>query len=99
MVGCGAFKYYTGIKYVKEQNEYIGYCFLSNGKLNMIKFDENFNIKDIDDNSNKSYIHFEYYNELNIMYSSSFIYDNNNEIYSIVYSSVKDSKDTFNSSN
>ena len=96
MVGCGAFKFYTGIKYVKEQNEYIGYCFLSNGKLNMIKFDENFNIKDIDDNSNKSYIHFEYYNELNIMYSSSLIYDNNNEIYSIVYSSVKDSKDTFN---
>ena len=94
MVGCGSYKFYSGIKYIKEKNEYIGYCFSLNEKLNMIKFDENFNIKDIDDNNNKSYINFENYNIL--IYSSSLIYDNNNEIYSLVYSCNKDNKDTFN---
>mgnify|MGYP006873016768 CR=1 FL=1 len=96
MVGCAEYKYYTGIKYIKEQNEYIGYCFSLSGKLIMIKFDENFNVKDIDDNNHKSYINLEYKSDFSSIYSSSLIYDSNKEIYSLVFSGNKYEEDTFN---
>ena len=55
MTKCMQLEYGTDIQYISEKNEYIGYCFLAISKKNIIKFDENFEVKENENNS-KYYI-------------------------------------------
>ena len=55
MTKCMQLEYGTDIQYISEKNEYIGYCFLETSKKNIIKFDENFEVKESENNS-KYYI-------------------------------------------
>jgi hypothetical protein len=55
MTNCMQLDYGTDIQYISEKKEYIGYCFLANSKKIIIKFDENFEVKESENNS-KYYI-------------------------------------------
>ena len=58
--GCSLNSPNTGVKYVNEKNEYSAYCYSSQGnKMKFIKFDENLNIKDKDENNDKCYNFFD----------------------------------------
>ena len=55
MTNCTLFEYGANIQYISENNEYIRYCSLGNSRKNIIKLDENFEVKDSENNS-KYYI-------------------------------------------
>ena len=57
MTKCMAFEYGANIQYINEKGEYIGYCLIGSSKKNIIKFDENFEVKE-SENDSKYYISF-----------------------------------------
>ena len=58
--GCHLNSPNTGVKFISETNEYSAYCYSSAGnKMKFIKFDENLNIKDEDEDTDKCYNYFD----------------------------------------
>ena len=55
MINCMQIEYGTNIQYFSEKKEYIGHCLLGISTKNIIKFDENFEVKECENNS-KYYI-------------------------------------------
>ena len=55
MTDCSQLSYGVNIQYISETKEYIGYCYSDIYKKNIIKFDENFEVKESENNS-KYYI-------------------------------------------
>ena len=54
--GCHLNSPNTGVKYISEKNEYSAYCYTNEGnQMKFIKFDENLNIKDKDEDFDKCY--------------------------------------------
>jgi hypothetical protein len=57
--GCHLNSPNTGVKYTSEKNEYSAYCYSIGGnQMKFIKFDENLNIKDKDEDFDKCYNYF-----------------------------------------
>ena len=82
MTNCTLFEYGANIQYISENNEYIGYCSLGNSRKNIIKLDENFEVKDSENNS-------KYY--ISVSTKSGICYD----VHSISVLYIKSSKDYF----
>ena len=80
---CQKPTYTMGVKYSNEKQEYYVYCSTSSNYIYFLKFDQDFNIKE-NENNNKCYISFNFYNnECNMIYSSPIIYiENDNKYYS-----------------
>ena len=55
MTKCMQLEYGADIQYISEKKEYIGYCLLGNSRKNIIKLNENFEVKESENNS-KYYI-------------------------------------------
>ena len=67
-----------GVKYISDKQEYSAYCSSDSNKMNLIIFDQNFNIKYSDENNNKCYKYFDLINdECNTLYSYNMLYSKN----------------------
>ena len=82
MTKCMQLEYGADIQYISDKNEYIGYCFLANSKKNIIKLDENFEVKESENNS-------KYY--ISVSTQSGICYN----VYSLSVLYIKSSKDYF----
>ena len=76
MLGCKSNDFYMGIKYIGDKQEYSGFCATYSYEMNIIIFDENFNVKKVKEN-NKCYtvIHYVDYDQSESLLCSSLIYD------------------------
>ena len=55
---CQLYSYNMGVLYTKEKQEYSAFCSTNDQKMNIVKFDENFNIKNTDNENDKCYLNF-----------------------------------------
>jgi hypothetical protein len=76
--GCSFFQYDRGLKYIND--EYLVYCYNSYFKVNYIKLDEEYNIKQFNENG-KCTAKIE---NCLIMYASALIYNKNENNYSLL---------------
>ena len=61
--GCQHYSFNTDVRYISETNEYSANCYTNDIHMNFIKFDENLNIKDIDQENDRCYYNFQVSNE------------------------------------
>ena len=61
--GCQQYSHNTDVRYISETNEYSANCFTSDTQMKFIKFNENLNIKDTNQENTKCYHHFPVSNE------------------------------------
>ena len=79
--GCIVYEYDRGLKYISDRQEYIIYCNIAMNELIFVKLDEDYEIKDINDN--KCQTKFTIPNCYTI-YASSILYNNENDKYNLV---------------
>ena len=76
--GCQFFQHNRGLKYINE--EYLVYCYISYKEINYIKLDEEYNIKQFNEDG-KCKVNIEY---CYTMYSSTLFYNKNENNYSLL---------------
>ena len=76
--GCQFFQHNRGLKYINE--EYLVYCYISYYKINYVKLDEEYNIKQFNEDG-KCTANIEY---CYTMYSSTLFYNKNDNNYSLL---------------
>ena len=83
--GCHLNSPNAGVKCISEKKEYSVYCYSSGGnKIKFLKFDENLNIKDKDEDLDKCYNYFDIVNNLcNTIYNSYLLFIKNDNLYSM----------------
>ena len=78
LIGDCKYQLDTGVKYISDKQEYSVYCSSDSKKMNLITFDQNFNVKYLDGNNNKCYKNFDLINdECNSLYSYNMLYVKN----------------------
>jgi hypothetical protein len=72
---CQLYSYNMGVLYTKEKQEYSAFCSTNDQKMNLVKFDVNFNIKNTDNENDKCYINFSIQDDVcQTIYSFYFLY-------------------------
>ena len=61
--GCQINAVNNGIQCISEKQEYSAYCYSSSMKMNLIKFDRNFKVKDKSEDNEKCYTQFDIFND------------------------------------
>ena len=77
--GCDFYQFNRGLKYINE--EHLIYCYSSNTKVNYKKLDNEYNIKDFNDKGSCS---IDIYNNCYYLYTSTLLYNKNENQYSIL---------------
>jgi hypothetical protein len=77
MLECKPNDFYMGIKYISNKKEYSGFCATYSYEMRIIIFDENFNVKKVNEENNKCYtnIHYVDYDKSENLLCSFLIYD------------------------
>ena len=92
--------YNMDVKYISNKQEYFASCSTSSNDIYIIKFDENFNIKDTNENNINCYISFNINNnECNKIDSSSLLYIKNDNKYYLFRTCFTNNNHIFNSLN
>ena len=79
---CDKYSYETNINYINKNSEYYAYIFSENKKFHLFKFDENFNLKNEDNEGDKCYKLKEIDN-CDKKLCSSLYYDEDNNYYNL----------------
>ena len=77
--GCDYYQFNRGLKYINE--EHLIYCYSSNTKINYKKLDDEYNIKNFND---KGICSIDIYNNCYYLYTSTLLFNKNENQYSIL---------------